>query len=128
MAEAEAPGGPRLRLKPELRALVGSGEGTCTLKELLAAATVDDSDSTSPKDEDDEDELGKDVIGFIAWMQENSVPLLLGVVVALVLANMVPDYYNYYLGGGILNTTNTTGHRLLRESGGDVYTVLCELC
>jgi hypothetical protein len=46
----------------------------------------------------------------IHFMQENSLPLLMGVLLSLILANSAPDDYNYYLGGGIDPPHHDTHH------------------
>jgi NhaA family Na+:H+ antiporter len=64
---------------------------------------------------------GSDIIGVIKWLQENSIPLVLGVVVAMIIANASPDSYNYWFGGGIpietdCTSNSTAHHRLLGSS------------
>jgi len=82
----------------------------------------------------------------IHWMQENSLPLLFGVIIAMILANTVADDYDYYLGGGrevephhvvdhIVSLVNATdshgdaaegGHlRRLSAGGKEVFEVVC---
>jgi NhaA family Na+:H+ antiporter len=57
-----------------------------------------------------QDQPGADVIGIISWMQENSVPLIAGVVIAVLIANVSPDSYEYYFGGGIPIVTDCSGY------------------
>eukprot|EP00929_Paragymnodinium_shiwhaense_P024873 TRINITY_DN15186_c0_g1_i1.p1 TRINITY_DN15186_c0_g1~~TRINITY_DN15186_c0_g1_i1.p1 ORF type:complete len:727 (-),score=135.72 TRINITY_DN15186_c0_g1_i1:48-2228(-) len=47
-----------------------------------------------------EDPLGP-LIRFVGCLQENAIPLIVGVITALVLANVCPEQYNYYFGEGI---------------------------
>jgi NhaA family Na+:H+ antiporter len=72
----------------------------------------------------DQDDPAYSFIGFIAWMQENSVPLIAGVIVALIISNVANESYNYYFGSGnpkFNDCSNGTSseHRLLGSSETD---------